>query len=93
MIKNLYLTQAKKLDALHQSGKHGDLHGIPVGIKDIFDTENMPTTDGTEIHKEKSKLERLYCCIQIKTGRSHHHGKNSHRRISLLFSWQNQKST
>jgi len=46
------LSQAKKLDSLHQSGKHGDLHGIPVGIKDIFDTEDMPTTDGTEIHKK-----------------------------------------
>ena len=50
--EELALAQAKKLDALHQSGKHGDLHGIPVGIKDIFDTENMPTSDGTEIHKK-----------------------------------------
>ena len=50
------LSQAKKLDSLHQSGKHGDLHGIPVGIKDIFDTEDMPTTDGTEIHKKNPSL-------------------------------------
>ena len=50
------LSQAKKLDSLHQSGKHGDLHGIPVGIKDIFDTEDVPTTDGTEIHKKNPSL-------------------------------------
>ena len=25
---------------------------VPVGIKDIFDTADMPTTDGTEIHKK-----------------------------------------
>ena len=50
------LSQAKKLDSLHQSGKHGDLHGIPVGIKDIFDTEDMQTTDGTEIHKKNPSL-------------------------------------
>ena len=50
------LSQAKKLDSLHQSGKHGDLHGVPVGIKDIFDTEDMPTTDGTEIHKKNPSL-------------------------------------
>ena len=51
--ETLILKQAKKLDQDHQSGKvHGDLHGVPVGIKDIFDTENMPTSDGTEIHKE-----------------------------------------
>ena len=41
---------------LHQSGNHGDLHGVPVGIKDIFDTTDMPTTDGTEIHKKNPSL-------------------------------------
>jgi len=51
--KELALNQAKKLDEDHLRGKvHGDLHGVPVGIKDIFDTEDMPTTDGTEIHKK-----------------------------------------
>ena len=52
----LAIAQAKKSDELHQSGKHGDLHGIPIGIKDIFDTEDMPTTDGTEIHKKNLSL-------------------------------------
>ena len=28
----------------------GPLHGIPVGIKDIFDTADMPTEDGTVLH-------------------------------------------
>ena len=74
--QELVLNQAKKLDELHQSGKHGDLHGIPVGIKDIFDTENMPTTDGTEIHKENpswndctvvSKLKQAGAIIMGKT--------------------------
>ena len=54
--EELAIAQAKKLDLLHQSGKHGDLHGVPVGIKDIFDTEDMPTSDGTEIHKKSSSL-------------------------------------
>ena len=45
--EELAIAQAKKLDLLHQSGNHGDLHGIPVGVKDIFDTADMPTTDGT----------------------------------------------
>ena len=49
--EELAIEQAKKIDLLHQSGNHGDLHGIPVGIKDIFDTADMPTADGTEIHK------------------------------------------
>ncbi len=54
--EELALGQAKKLDALHQSGQHGELHGIPVGIKDIFDTVDMPTEDGTEIHKNNPSL-------------------------------------
>jgi len=74
--QELVLAQAKKLDELHQSGKHGDLHGIPVGIKDIFDTENMPTIDGTEIHKKNpswndctvvSKLKQAGAIIMGKT--------------------------
>jgi Asp-tRNA(Asn)/Glu-tRNA(Gln) amidotransferase A subunit family amidase len=54
--EELAIAQAKKLDLLHQSGNHGDLHGIPVGVKDIFDTADMPTTDGTEIHKKNPSL-------------------------------------
>ena len=55
--ETLILKQAKKLDQDHQLGKvHGDLHGVPVGIKDIFDTGDMPTTDGTEAHKENSSF-------------------------------------
>jgi Asp-tRNA(Asn)/Glu-tRNA(Gln) amidotransferase A subunit family amidase len=75
--ETLILEQAKKLDQDHQSGKvHGDLHGVPVGIKDIFDTENMPTSDGTEIHKENpswndctvvSKLKQAGAIIMGKT--------------------------
>jgi len=75
--KELALKQAKKLDEDHQKGKvHGDLHGVPVGIKDIFDTEDMPTTDGTEIHKKNlswndstvvSKLKQAGAVIMGKT--------------------------
>ncbi|MGE0007129.1 MAG: amidase [Parvibaculaceae bacterium] len=28
----------------------GPLHGVPVGIKDIFDTRDMPTENGTVLH-------------------------------------------
>ncbi len=44
-------TQARALDAARADGKPlGPLHGIPVGIKDIFDTTDMPTEDGTVLH-------------------------------------------
>jgi len=40
--------QAENCDVLHASGNPcGPLHGIPVGIKDIFDTDDFPTEYGT----------------------------------------------
>jgi len=55
--EELAINQAKKLDKDRQAGKvQGDLHGIPVGIKDIFDTEDMPTLDGSEAHKKNPSL-------------------------------------
>ncbi len=42
------LAQARERDAERSEGRPiGPLHGIPVGIKDIFDTEDMPTEDGS----------------------------------------------
>ena len=42
------IEQARLLD---RQGSRGPLHGVPVGIKDIIDTADMPTEYGTPIHK------------------------------------------
>ena len=64
---DLALTQAKKLDESHQNGNvHGPLHGIPVGIKDIFDTEDMPTLDGSEAHKKNPSLDDCTAVSKLK---------------------------
>jgi Asp-tRNA(Asn)/Glu-tRNA(Gln) amidotransferase A subunit family amidase len=45
------LVQARAADRARQEGKApGPLHGIPVGVKDIFDTADMPTENGTILH-------------------------------------------
>lgn len=45
------LAQARAADAQRTAGKPaGPLHGIPVGIKDVFDTAEFPTEYGTVIH-------------------------------------------
>jgi len=45
------LEQARALDERRRQGEAtGPLHGLPVGIKDIMDTADMPTEDGTVLH-------------------------------------------
>ena len=45
------LAQARSRDEARKRGEpEGALHGVPVGIKDIFDTADMPTEDGTVLH-------------------------------------------
>jgi Asp-tRNA(Asn)/Glu-tRNA(Gln) amidotransferase A subunit family amidase len=41
------LAQARARDA---EPRRSPLHGVPVGIKDIFDTHDMPTSYGSSIH-------------------------------------------
>ncbi|MCR4347986.1 MAG: amidase [Sulfuricaulis sp.] len=45
------LQQARARDQARREGQSiGPLHGVPVGIKDIIDTGDMPTEDGTVLH-------------------------------------------
>lgn len=45
------LQQARDADLWRKEGRAlGPLHGIPVGVKDIFDTRDLPTEDGTVLH-------------------------------------------
>ena len=45
------LAQARAADELRRSGRPvGPLCGVPVGIKDIIDTGDMPTENGTPLH-------------------------------------------
>src|SRR4051812_30776750 len=43
--------QARESDARRSAGAaRGPLDGIPAGVKDIFDTADMPTENGTVLH-------------------------------------------
>ena len=44
------MRQAKAADAYRASGRPiGPLHGVPVGVKDIIDTRDVPTENGTAL--------------------------------------------
>lgn len=52
------LEQARLSDEHRRSGAPiGPLHGVPVGIKDIFDTVDFPTEYGSPIHAGRKTVE------------------------------------
>src|SRR5690242_11921541 len=52
------LAQARAADERRRSGvETGPLHGLPVGLKDIIDTADMPTENGCALHKGRTPRE------------------------------------
>ena len=45
---DLAIAQARRLD---QGPRRGPLHGLPVGIKDVIDTADMPTAYGSAVYE------------------------------------------
>lgn len=51
------LSQARARDLDRAQGRPmGPLHGVPVGVKDIIDTCDMPTEDGTVLHAGRTPI-------------------------------------
>ena len=52
--KDRALMTAKMLDDVRRRGEPlGSLHGVPIGIKDIYDTSDYPTENGSVIHADR----------------------------------------
>lgn len=52
--EDLALTQARDADRAREEGRTlGTLHGVPVAIKDIIDTQDMPTENGTVLDADR----------------------------------------
>lgn len=57
------IDQAKALDS---TPRRSPLHGVPVGIKDIFDTKDMPTGHGFDPYQGKSWGEDSACVASLR---------------------------
>ena len=56
-------TQARALD---RGPRRGPLHGVPVGIKDIIDTQNMPTECGSPIYRDRRSAWDAACVALLR---------------------------
>lgn len=72
------MAQAEELDRIRMSGKPlGPLHGVPVGLKDIIDTRDMPTWRGSPVfhnrqpEKDAFLVDRLRDAGAVLMGKTH----------------------
>lgn len=51
---DIAVEKSRALDQIRKSGQPvGPLHGIPIGVKDIFDTSDLPTAKGSDIYADR----------------------------------------
>ncbi|MFQ5955113.1 MAG: amidase [Kiloniellales bacterium] len=80
------LEQARARHRTRQEGRSlGALHGIPVGVKDIFDTEDMPTEDGTVLHAGRKPLSDAAVVSQLRTAGAIIIGKTVTTELAVLY--------
>jgi Asp-tRNA(Asn)/Glu-tRNA(Gln) amidotransferase A subunit family amidase len=61
------LAQAERADDWRRQGKPlAPLHGVPIGIKDIFDTSDMPTELGSPIHAGRTPRKDAACVARLR---------------------------
>ena len=59
--------QARAADALMREGKgFGPLHGVPVGVKDIIDTVDLPTENGCRAHSGRQPTVEAACVTALR---------------------------
>jgi Asp-tRNA(Asn)/Glu-tRNA(Gln) amidotransferase A subunit family amidase len=84
------LQQAQVADKRRSHSKTiGSLHGIPVGLKDIIDTADLPTQRGSAIYKDRAPsahaavVEKLYEAGAVILGKT----------VTTEFAWMHQSKT
>jgi Asp-tRNA(Asn)/Glu-tRNA(Gln) amidotransferase A subunit family amidase len=83
------LAQAAVADAQPPSGP---LHGIPVAIKDIIDTHDMPTEHGSPIYSGSIPGVRCRLRSNAPAGRRDHPRQDRHTRICRGNPWAFRQS-
>lgn len=81
----LALSQARAADEELREGRTlGPLHGVPVGVKDIFDTKDMPTEDGTVLHAGHHPAEDAAAVVRLREAGAIILGKTVTTELAVL---------
>ena len=81
----LALAQAREADAALRAGEAtGALHGVPVGVKDIFDTADMPTENGSPIFAGRRPERDATCVAALRDAGAVIMGKTVTTELALL---------
>ena len=77
---------ARDADAMRDAGKGiGTLHGVPVGIKDIIDTADMPTENGSPIFKGRRTNHDAACVSALRDAGAIILGKTVTTELANVF--------
>ena len=83
--KKLLLEKAEEKDEYRKSGKPlGPLHGLPIGIKDIIGTYDMPTECGTVLRKGKTESQNAEIVDLLKSAGALIMGKTNTSELAYL---------
>lgn len=79
------LAQARAADDLRREGKGiGPLHGLPVGIKDIIDTADMPTQNGSPAFAGYQPRKDAFCVAVLRAAGAIIMGKTVTTELATL---------
>jgi Asp-tRNA(Asn)/Glu-tRNA(Gln) amidotransferase A subunit family amidase len=80
------LAQARAADAALVAGKAvGPLHGVPVGIKDIIDTSDMPTENGSPVFAGRRPNRDAACVAALRAAGAVIMGKTVTTELANTF--------
>lgn len=82
---DLAITEAREADAqLDRGDDVGPLHGVPIGVKDIFDTADYPTENGCPIFAGRRPERDATCVAALRAAGAIIIGKTVTTELALL---------
>jgi Asp-tRNA(Asn)/Glu-tRNA(Gln) amidotransferase A subunit family amidase len=77
------------MESMSKQIKSGPLSGIPIAVKDIINTFDLPTTNGSSIYKDKTPVEDAAIVKKIRSLGGVIFGKS----VTTEFAWRNPGPT